>query len=205
MRERAILLAITAAIAVIVAGCFGDAAVGPCTLRVGILHGGGGGGGDFLEPPYRVGLPPDTLTFSGLGWSQMNIELRSETGQVENYQLDRQQARNRGASIPFDRPGQWQVRISDPMSGCRREFAVEVVPSIEPAKRERAALDDLEASRTAGRWPDLVRPRQRCCGDPAGRDPPGAPLAPGRQARRGLCVPGLRHLPDGRRVDCPTS
>jgi hypothetical protein len=32
-----------------------------------------------------------------------------------------------GFWFSLDRPGQWQVRLADPVAGCVREFALEAV------------------------------------------------------------------------------
>ena len=49
--------AIVVAKAFIVAGCFGDSAVGPCTLRIAAFE-HGRRTERFLDPPYSVRLGP---------------------------------------------------------------------------------------------------------------------------------------------------
>jgi hypothetical protein len=124
-RERAALLAITAGF--VLSGCFGDSAVGPCTLQVKTseqrLR--------VLEPPYRVplgtGSDPTVLFVSGTGWMQARIVFRHSSGYENGWQLTRQDMDGETTGFPVNRAGQWQVRLSDPVSGCVQEFAVEVV------------------------------------------------------------------------------
>ena len=91
----------------------------------------GGGGSIALKPPYRVSVGrdghPRGLVFSGDGWTQMTVEMLSPSGSETRVHVDRQEIRLRGNEFQFPSPGQWQVRLSDPVSGCMQEFAVEVV------------------------------------------------------------------------------
>ena len=122
MTRRKHLAALAITVSFVLAGCLGDSAVGPCTLRVAVLH-EGGIGSTALTPPYRVGRTQRVI-YSGDGWTQMNVERRGPLGNVTRGRLD---ARERELGFQFDRPGTWQVRLSDPVSGCVREFAVQSV------------------------------------------------------------------------------
>ena len=123
MTRHRLLAALAITVGFVLAGCFGDSALGPCTLQVAVLH--DGGGSTALTPPYMVGRAQRVI-YSGDGWTQMNVELRGPLGSVTRGQLDAQSVRKRDQNgSQFDRPGTWQVRLSDPVSGCVREFAVE--------------------------------------------------------------------------------
>ena len=53
----------------------------------------------------------------------MNVELLGPLGNVTRGQLDAQSVRKRDQNgFQFDRPGTWQVRLSDPVSGCVRSL-----------------------------------------------------------------------------------
>ena len=118
-------LAITAGF--VLAGCFGGSAVGPCTLQIEANE----KGHRVLEPPYSVrlgpGSDPTVLYVSGTGWMQANIVFRHSSGYENSWQLTRQDITGNTTGFPVNRAGQWQVRMSDPVSGCVHEFAVEVV------------------------------------------------------------------------------
>jgi len=112
----------------VLAGCFADSAVGPCTLQIKANE----QGQRVLEPPYRVrlgtGSDPTVLFVSGTGWMQANIVFRHSSGYENGWQLTRQDIIRETTGFPINQAGQWEVRLSDPISGCVREFAVEVVP-----------------------------------------------------------------------------
>ena len=59
---------------------------------------------------------------------QADIVFRHSSGFENGWQLTRQDIKNETMGFPVNRAGQWQVRMSDPVSGCVQEFAVEVVP-----------------------------------------------------------------------------
>ena len=88
--------------------------------------------GHVLEPPYSVRLgpasEPTALIFSGTGWTQMNVELRHGAAFEKDDQLTRLEIIEESSGFTLDRLGQWRVRLSDPVTGCAQEFAVEVVP-----------------------------------------------------------------------------
>ena len=125
MSRQRPLAALAITVSFVLTGCFDDSAIGPCTLRVAISR--NPGGTTALTPPYRVGMQ-ESLNFSGDGWIEMNVVTRHESGFESGGQLDRQEISERNLGFSFDRPGQWQVRISDRISGCSQEFAVEAVP-----------------------------------------------------------------------------
>ena len=118
-------LAIT--VAFVLAGCFADSAIGPCTLQIKANE----QGHRLLEPPYRVrlgpGSDPTVLYVSGTGWMQANIVFRHSSGYENSWQLTQQDITGNTTGFPVNRAGQWQVRMSDPVTGCVQEFAVEVV------------------------------------------------------------------------------
>ena len=110
---------------------------GTCTLTIsadeqGVVR--------VLQPPYSVrlgpradpldrrGIDPPALIFSGTGWTEMNVEARHTSGFKTGGLITRQDMREGHMGISLDRPGQWQLRISDRVSGCRQEFVVEMVP-----------------------------------------------------------------------------
>ena len=121
----------------LVAGCFGpsELAVGPCTLKVAVNV-----GGRFrdLTPPFTVELPEANdpifggvdLLFSGTGWNVVEVTMPHESGaEFEGGQLMGQELREGPAHGPNLRvPGEWRVRLSDSVSGCTREFSVELLP-----------------------------------------------------------------------------
>ncbi len=119
-RPRLAALAIT--VGFVLGGCSGDIAVGPCTFRVST----DGLGNTALKPPYRVSLKRD-LRFSGDGWTEMKVEARNSSGVETGGVITRQDMRDGLMGISLDRPGVWQLRISDRVSGCRQEFVVEMV------------------------------------------------------------------------------
>lgn len=118
-------LAIT--VGFVLAGCFADSAVGPCTLRIEANE----QGHRVLERPYRVrlgaGSDPTVLYVSGTGWMQANIVFRHSSGYENSWQLTQQDINGNTTGFPVNRAGQWQVRMSDLVTGCVQEFAVEVV------------------------------------------------------------------------------
>ena len=126
-----VILVATLAAGFVLAGCFDSAALGPCTLRVSVVD-LFSGRSTAVEPPYRVVVAtpsrPSGLSLAGEGWTQMNVELRHPSGAVTNDQFSRQQVRLGDLSfVQFTSPGQSHVRLSDPVSGCVREFGVEAV------------------------------------------------------------------------------
>ena len=131
MTQRKLLSASAITVGFVLAGCFGDSAVGPCTVQIKANE----QGERVLEPPYRVrlgpGSNPTVLFVSGSGWMQANIVLRHDSGFENSWQLTRQDINGETTGFPVNRAGQWQVRMSDPVSGCVQEFAVEVVPAAE--------------------------------------------------------------------------
>ena len=128
MTRDKLLVALGITASFVLFGCFGDSAVGPCTLQVRDRE----QGRRVLEPPYRVrlgpGSNPTVLFISGTGWMQANVVLRHSSGFENNWQLTREDIDRETTGFPVNRAGQWQVRVSDPVSGCVQEFAVEVVP-----------------------------------------------------------------------------
>ena len=112
----------------VLAGCYADSALGPCTLQLKASE----QRQRVLEPPYKVQLgsasDPTVLFVSGTGWMQANIVLRHSSGYENGWQLTRQDITEETTGFPVNQAGQWQVQISDPVSGCARAFAVEVVP-----------------------------------------------------------------------------
>ena len=85
-----------------------------------------------LERPYRVrlgpGSNPTVLYVSGTGWMQANIVFQHSSGYENSWQLTQQDITGNTTGFPVNQAGQWQVRMSDPVTGCVQEFAVEVVP-----------------------------------------------------------------------------
>ena len=134
-RQRVGFIAV--AIVFIVAGCLGASAPRPCTLKVSADE---QGVRRVLEPPYKAHLVtatgPVVLLLSGAGWSQMDVTLRNGSGPERSNQLTRENIEanalmrdtNDARGFSLDGPGQWQVRLSDPVSGCVSAFTVEVVP-----------------------------------------------------------------------------
>lgn len=126
MTQHKLLAALAATAGFFLAGCFGDSAVGPCTVQISEQ------GLNVLEPPYRVRLgpasDPTVLFVSGTGWMQADIVLRHSSGYENSWRLTRQDIDGKTTGFPVNQAGQWQVRLSDPVSGCVHEFAVEVVP-----------------------------------------------------------------------------
>ena len=123
MSRHKLLAGLAITVGFVLGGCFDDLSVGPCSFRVST----DGLGGTALTPPYRVALERDLL-FSGDGWTEMNVEARHTTGFETGGLITRQDMREGHMGISLDRPGKWQVRISDRVSGCRQEFVVEMVP-----------------------------------------------------------------------------
>ena len=123
MTRHSLLAAGAITVGFVLAGCFDGLTVGPCTFRVSTE----GLGSTALTPPYRVALERD-LRFSGDGWTEMNVEARHTSGFETGGVITRQDMREGHTGISLDRPGQWQVQVSDRVSGCRQEFAVEMVP-----------------------------------------------------------------------------
>ena len=72
----------------VLAGCFADSAVGPCTLQLKANEQGTA----VLEPPYRVrlgtGSDPTVLFVSGTGWMQANIVLPTQLWLRERLAAD---------------------------------------------------------------------------------------------------------------------
>ena len=112
----------------VLAGCYADSALGPCTLQIMARD----DGQRVLEPPYQVQLgsasDPTVLFVSGTGWMQANIVLRHSSGYENGWQLTRRDIIEETTGFSVNQAGQWQVQLSDPVSGCARAFAVEVVP-----------------------------------------------------------------------------
>ena len=127
MTQYKLLSALAITIGFVLAGCFADSAVGPCTLQIEANE----SGHRVLEPPYSVrlgpGSDPTILYVSGTGWMQANIVFRHSSGYENSWQLTRHDITGNTTGFPVNRAGQWQVRMSDPVSGCVQEFAVEVV------------------------------------------------------------------------------
>ena len=128
MTQHKLLATSAVTVGFVLAGCFGDSVVGPCTLQIKVNE----QGHRVLEPPYRArlgpGSNPTVLFVSGSGWMQANIVLRHDSGYENSWQLTRQDITGETTGFPVNLAGQWQVRMSDPVSGCVQEFAVEVVP-----------------------------------------------------------------------------
>jgi hypothetical protein len=129
MTQHRLLTVLATTAGIVLSGCFGDSALGPCTLRITARD---SGGQRVLEPPYEVRLGsasnPAVLYVSGTGWMQANIVLRHSSGYRNGWQLTRQDITQETTGFPVNQAGQWQVRMSDPVSGCAQQFAVEVVP-----------------------------------------------------------------------------
>ena len=127
LTQYKLLNALAITVGFVLAGCFADSAVGPCTLRIKANE----QGQRVLEPPYRVrlgpGSDPTVLYVSGTGWMQANIVFRHSSGYENSWQLTQEDITGNTTGFPVNRAGQWQVRMSDPVSGCVQEFAVEVV------------------------------------------------------------------------------
>ena len=128
MTQRKVLAVLGFTASFVLTGCSEYSAAGPCTLRVGRFD---GGGSDALTPPYRISAAREGeftgLVFSGGGWVEMDVQLVSPAGEATTQHLDELEVRQRIGQFTFDSPGQWHVQISDPVSGCLREFPVEVV------------------------------------------------------------------------------
>jgi hypothetical protein len=128
MTQHRLLATLAATVGIVLSGCFGDSALGPCTLQLTARD----HGQRVLEPPYRVHLGPASdpavLYVSGTGWMQADIVLQHSSGYENGWQLTRQDIDGNTTGFPINQAGRWQVRMSDPVSGCAREFAVEVVP-----------------------------------------------------------------------------
>ena len=128
MTQHKLLATSAITVGFVLAGCFADSVVGPCTLQIKANE----QGHRVLEPPYRVrlgpGSDPTVLFVSGTGWMQANIVFRHSSGYENGWQLTRQDINDETTGFPVNLAGQWHVRMSDPVSGCVQQFAVEVVP-----------------------------------------------------------------------------
>jgi hypothetical protein len=127
LTQYKLLKALAITIGLVLAGCFADSALGPCTVQISANE----KGKRVLEPPYTVrlgpGSDPTVLYVSGSGWMQADIVLRHSSGYENSWQLTQEDITGNTTGFPVNQAGQWQVRMSDPISGCVQEFAVEVV------------------------------------------------------------------------------
>jgi len=130
------VLGVSGLVGLTLAGCFGGSgiAAGPCTLKVSADE--QGVWRELEQPPYTVhlGTPatqvnngPSALIFSGTGWQGMAVLLRHISGEQSSGRLTRQDVTGETTGVPLTRVGQWEVRLSDPLTGCRREFTLEAV------------------------------------------------------------------------------
>jgi hypothetical protein len=120
----------------VIAGCFGDAegAIGPCTLKVSVDE-----QGDWRtmeQPPYTIhlGTPasqvtngPSALIFGGNGWQRVDLLMRHASGEQVTGTLTGRDVSDESTGFPVPRPGQWEIRLSDPVVGCQRVFIVEAI------------------------------------------------------------------------------
>src|SRR6185503_233267 len=109
-----LLNALAITVCFVLAGCFADSAIGPCTLQIKANE----QGHRLLERPYRVrlgpGSDPTVLYVSGTGWMQANIVFRHSSGYENSWQLTQQDITGNTTGFPVNRAGQWQIRMSDP-------------------------------------------------------------------------------------------
>jgi hypothetical protein len=129
---RAILLIL----AVLAAGCFGGSvgATGPCTLKVSADE--QGQWRTMEQPPYTIhlGTPasqvtngPSALIFGGEGWQRVELLMRHASGEQVSGMLTGKDVSSESTGFPLPKPGQWEVNLSDPVSGCQRVFTVEAI------------------------------------------------------------------------------
>ena len=120
----------------VIAGCFGGAevAVGPCTLKVSADE---QGQWRVLEqPPFTVhlGTPASqarngasALIFGGQGWQRVEVVMRHASGEQNTGTLTNQDMTDESMGFGVTQPGEWEVRLSDPVAGCQRVFIVEAI------------------------------------------------------------------------------
>jgi hypothetical protein len=123
-------------LSLVIAGCFGggEVAVGPCTLKVSADE---QGQWRVLEqPPFTVHLGtaasqvnngPSALIFGGQGWQRVNVLMRHASGEQVTGTLTGRDVTSESTGYGLTRPGQWEVRLSDPVAGCQRVFVVEAI------------------------------------------------------------------------------
>ena len=135
MAARAGAGALAAALAVSGCGSLLEASPeqqGDCTLA---LH-------DFegvpLEPPYEVPMVSDVLggeataevQYVAEGWGPTTVETVDPAADRASAEFGADSFNEDLNRSVFDRPGTWQVRVSD-TNGCMAAFAVEVEPPLQ--------------------------------------------------------------------------
>ena len=120
----------------VIAGCFGGAevAMGPCTLKVSADE--QGQWRVLGQPPFIIHLGdsasqarngPSALIFGGQGWQRVDLLMRHASGEQVTGMLTGRDVTDESTGFTLPRPGQWEVRLSDPVAGCQRVFVVEAV------------------------------------------------------------------------------